>query len=63
MKPRNRKSFAVRLVNVRVHAEDRLLLTKALTALRMAKPTNDRAAQQIKTARRDITEALRRHAA
>ena len=42
--------------------EMRLLLSKALTALQMAKPTNGRAEQQIRAARREITATLRRAA-
>lgn len=36
-----------------------LVLTKALVALRMSKPVNDRASQQIKAARADIMKQLR----
>lgn len=44
------------------HDEMRLLLSKALTALRMAKPVNQRSAEQIRAARREITQQLRRAA-
>lgn len=36
-----------------------LTLTKALVALRMSKPVNERSAQQIKAARADIMKQLR----
>lgn len=39
--------------------EMRLLLTKALTALRMAKPSNGRGAEQIRAARAEITAKLK----
>ena len=39
-----------------------LLLTKALTALRMSRPINGRSAEQIRAARKDITAVLRRAA-
>jgi len=42
--------------------EMKLVLTKALTALRMSKPINGRSAEQIRAARKDITAALRRAA-
>jgi len=42
--------------------EMKLVLTKALTALRMARPSNQRSAQQIAAARAAITRELRRAA-
>ena len=42
--------------------EMNLLLTKALVALRMSRPVNERAAQQVKTARDEIVQRLRRAA-
>jgi len=42
--------------------EMRLLLSKALTALRMSRPVNERSAQQIRAARSEITQVLRRAA-
>ena len=42
--------------------EMRLVLTKALTALRLSKPINGRSAEQIRAARKDITAALKRAA-
>ena len=42
--------------------EMRLLLTKALTALRMSKPANGRAAELNRIARTEITAQLRRAA-
>lgn len=42
--------------------EMNLLLTKALVALRMSRPVNDRAAQQVKAARAEIVQQLRRAA-
>jgi hypothetical protein len=42
--------------------EMKLVLTKALTALRMSKPINGRSAEQIRAARKDITAALKRAA-
>ena len=39
--------------------EMKLVLTKALTALRMARPINGRSAEQIRAARKDITAVLR----
>lgn len=42
--------------------EMKLVLTKALTALRLSKPINGRSAEQIRAARKDITAVLRRAA-
>jgi hypothetical protein len=42
--------------------EMKLVLTKALTALRMSRPINGRSAEQIRAARKDITAALKRAA-
>ena len=42
--------------------EMRLVLSKALTALRLSRPINGRSAEQIRAARKDITAALRRAA-
>ena len=42
--------------------EQSLLLTKALTALRLSKPINGRSAEQIRAARKAITIELRRAA-
>lgn len=42
--------------------EMKLVLTKALTALRLSKPINGRSAEQIRAARKDITAAIRRSA-
>lgn len=44
------------------HDDMRLTLAKALTALRMSRPVNQRAAEQIAAARREITQQLRRAA-
>lgn len=44
------------------HDDMRLTLAKALTALRMARPVNQRAAEQIAAARREITQQIRRAA-
>lgn len=42
--------------------EMKLVLTKALTALRLSRPINGRSAEQIRAARAAITEQLRRAA-
>jgi hypothetical protein len=42
--------------------EMKLVLSKALTALRMSKPINGRSAEQIRAARKAITLELRRAA-
>lgn len=42
--------------------EMKLVLSKALTALRMSKPINGRSAEQIRAARKAITQELRRAA-
>jgi hypothetical protein len=42
--------------------EMRLVLTKALTALRLSRPINGRSAEQIMAARKAITNELRRAA-
>lgn len=42
--------------------EMKLVLTKALTALRLSRPINGRSAEQIRAARKDITAALKRAA-
>ena len=44
------------------HDDMRLTLAKALTALRMSRPVNQRAAEQISAARREIAAQLRRAA-
>lgn len=41
------------------HDEMRLTLAKALTALQMSRPVNQRSAEQIRAARREITAQLR----
>lgn len=41
------------------HDEMHLTLAKALTALRMSRPVNQRSAEQIRAARREITAQLR----
>lgn len=61
---RKKPEFRVKLRVIRHDdTEARLLLAKALTALQMAKPTNDRSRQQINAARSEITQALNRRAA
>jgi hypothetical protein len=42
--------------------EMKLVLTKALTALRLSRPINGRSAEQIRAARKAITNELRRAA-
>ena len=42
--------------------EMRLILSKALTALRLSRPINGRSAEQIRAARKAITNELRRAA-
>lgn len=41
------------------HDEMRMTLAKALTALQMSRPVNQRSAEQIRAARREITQQLR----
>jgi len=48
------------LLEIDRQADDNaLLLTKALLALRMAKPVNGRAREQITVAKREITKTLK----